>query len=168
MKFGASLCSCTIRSLKSCSFEQELHLPHSSWERGEVGVVAIADTVVTMPIPGEKMDSIFRAVAAGTAPVELADVMRRLFWSPRPNGPNSLILFLGEFKKNTGLPQPKSALHGILHCAMAEICPRTSGCHHLGRDVRNGSLSGVFLKLVQWPFGMSHIFFTFAAHSFSS
>jgi hypothetical protein len=56
-----------------------------------------------MPIPEEKMDQISFAIEDKIPVNNRADVLRRLFWTTRTDGPNSLILFLGEFKKVDGL-----------------------------------------------------------------
>jgi hypothetical protein len=96
------VCSCAIRSLKRCSFEQELRLRDSAWQGGVVGATVVADTVVTTPISAAKMGEILFATVATTPPAKCLNVTRRLFWSSRRVGLNSLILFLGEFKKTQG------------------------------------------------------------------
>jgi hypothetical protein len=55
-----------------------------------------------MPIPADTMGEINVATSEVTPPTEREDVIRRLFWTPRDDL-NSLILFLGEFKKLPGL-----------------------------------------------------------------
>jgi hypothetical protein len=52
-----------------------------------------------MPIPGETMDSIREAVAEITTSENRLDLTRRLFWTPTVTVSNTLIMFLGEFKR---------------------------------------------------------------------
>jgi hypothetical protein len=103
MKSG--LCSgfCRPPQPTSFRFEQELQVCRSSWTGRRVSPKAVADVTVVMEIPGERMDGVADALAA----LELPDADRnerhhRLFWTRNRTIPNTVILFLGEFKKAEG------------------------------------------------------------------
>jgi hypothetical protein len=95
MKFGASVCPGAIRPLKRCSFEQELNLRHSTSSQKSRCHGDSGDTVVTMPIPADNMIKISFATGRIMSSAQRLDVIRRLYWSPRRDGLNSVILFLG-------------------------------------------------------------------------
>jgi hypothetical protein len=74
----------------------------STWEERSVGAKAEADTVVVTPIPEEKMDDITAALNKITTRTNRQEILRRLFWTPNTISQNTLIIFLGEFKKDEG------------------------------------------------------------------
>jgi hypothetical protein len=55
-----------------------------------------------MPIPAEKMDAITVALDQVTTSNNYEEIFLRLFWTTSITLPNTLIIFLGEFKKVRG------------------------------------------------------------------
>lgn len=90
-----------IRRLTRFSFE-ELQPCASTWQDMPVGVQAVVDIVVTTPIPVEKTAEITDVISRVTMTANSVDDIRRVYWAPCVQGPNSLILFLGECKKAPG------------------------------------------------------------------
>ena len=103
MKSGWCSGFCHGPQTTSFRFEQEFQVCRSeSWDT-VVSSRAVADTVVVKTVPGERMDEVTLALTAlGLVAADRSERLRRLFWTPNPTLPNTVIVFLGKFKKAEG------------------------------------------------------------------
>jgi hypothetical protein len=79
-----------------------------------VSLKAVVDAVVLIPIPGEVMDKIGVAVRDSTKVEVLEETLHRLYWKPEAVDENSLMAFVGEFKKRLGTHNRNQLLADLL------------------------------------------------------
>jgi hypothetical protein len=102
MKSGSCSGFCRRPQPTSFRLEQDLQVCRSTW-LGRFGSKAIADTVVVKKVPGKKTDEVAYALEAlGLVAADRRARERRLYWTSNATRPNTVILFLGEFKKTEG------------------------------------------------------------------
>ena len=100
MQSGMTRRSCCCTQPTNLRFEQDVQVPASKGKKINVGSRAIVDTMVLTFIPDETMDDVELHVNQWTPEEERRDRILDLYWSPHTTR-NSLIVFLGEFKKGS-------------------------------------------------------------------